>query len=89
MATRKSPARPKAKTYYIGFDTTGSLLYSGEVAGSDYVFPSAEALKEAYDTSISDGTWSGNVIVAKVVSAFELVKSIEEVTPESILEGEE
>ena len=90
MATRKSPARPKAKSYYIGFDLYGTLLASGDINGrSDYIFASEEQVKTVYEEAVDEGTWVGNILIAKIVGGLELVKSIEEVTPESIIEGEE
>ena len=90
MAARKSPARPKAKQYYIGIDKHGTMLYGGDAeGGSDYIFTSEEQVKATYEEAVNDGIWTGNILVAKIVGGLELVNSIEEVTPESIIEGEE
>lgn len=90
MAARKSPARPKAKQYYIGVDLYGTMLASGDADGrSDYIFTSEEQVRSTYEDAVNDGMWVGNILIAKIVGGLELVKSIEEVTPESIIEGEE
>lgn len=91
MVTRKTPARPKAKQYYIGVDLYGTTLCNSVVADgpSDYIFTSEEQVRSTYEEAVNDGTWVGNILIAKIVGGLELVKSIEEVTPESIIEGEE
>lgn len=81
MATR----RTKAKDYYIGFDMAGTMLFGGDVDGNDYIFSSPEAVLERYEEYTADSDGDGYLLIGKLVTGYELTKSIDEVGFEAII----